>query len=74
MNVEPLTSQKNSLPRRPQNQEIQETSSELLIFTINNNKQKQMSSAQNHNLQFGEKSEEKSQKNQMTLGWMSHIR
>lgn len=26
-----LTSQKNSLPRRPQNQEIQDTSSELLI-------------------------------------------
>lgn len=27
-----LTSQKNSLPRSPQNQEIQDTSSELLIF------------------------------------------
>jgi hypothetical protein len=27
-----ITSQKNSFPRRPQNQEIHETSSELLIF------------------------------------------
>lgn len=27
-----LTSQKNSLPRRPQNQEIQLTSSELLMI------------------------------------------
>lgn len=27
-----FTSQKNSLPRRPQNQEIHDTSSELLIF------------------------------------------
>ena len=27
-----LTSQKNSFPLRPQNQEIQDTSSELLIF------------------------------------------
>lgn len=29
-----LTSQKNSLPRRPQNHEIQDTSSELLIFLV----------------------------------------
>jgi len=27
-----LTSQKNSFPRKPQNHEIQDTSSELLIF------------------------------------------
>ena len=33
-----LTSQKNSLPLKPQNQAIQDTSSELLIFSVRKEK------------------------------------